>query len=194
VVEGALIGGALHAPQPVREPPRTRFGGGGLLARLWRSERGTAVVEFAIIAPVLFLLVFGLITFARALAYYNDLTQLAGQGARAAAVNRNPDGTVPSLVTPVPRSLVSQLAANAADGELKKGIVVCITHAPTTLPDYVQVKTSFKFNLGPTSGILKILSIPLSATSTMLAEALPKDSAGTATYAQNVDQNGNPCS
>jgi Flp pilus assembly protein TadG len=52
-------------------------------------ERGTALVEFALIAPILFLFLFGIIEFGRALNYYNDLTQLAGQGARAAIVSRN---------------------------------------------------------------------------------------------------------
>jgi Flp pilus assembly protein TadG len=146
------------------------------------------VVEFAVIAPVLFLLVFGLIDFARALAYYNDLTQLSGQGARAAAVNRNPDGTIPTAT-----SIQQQLVANSADGELKSGMVACIKHAPATLPDYVQVKTSYLFNLGPTSGILKIISINLSSTTTMLAEALPKDSSGATTYAVG-DQAGAACS
>src|SRR6478752_3169405 len=60
-------------------------------------EEGQALVEyallFALIAPILFLLVFGIVEFGRALNYYNDLTQLAGQGARAAVVGRNPDGT-----------------------------------------------------------------------------------------------------
>src|SRR5262249_11331792 len=81
-----------RAPLPharLTEPSR-RFRGA---RRLVRSERGTAVVEFALVAPLLFLLVFGIIEFGRILNAYNQLTQLAGQGARAAAVNRNPDGT-----------------------------------------------------------------------------------------------------
>jgi Flp pilus assembly protein TadG len=188
MVEGALRC-EVQAVPAVRELPRLRRTlDRGLLVRLWRSERGTAVVEFALIAPVLFLLVFGLVDFARALAYYNDLTQLAGQGARAAAVNHNPDGSTPSAT-----SIQSQLAANAAAGELRNGIVVCITHAPSTLPDYVQVKTSYQFNLGPTAGVLKILSINLSATSTMLAEALPQDPSGHPTYAVG-NQSGAACS
>ena len=187
MVEGALSGETPAASEPNRESPRPRFARVGFLARLWRNERGTAVVEFAVIAPILFLLVFGLIDFARGLAYYNDLTQLAGQGARAAAVNRNPDGS-----TPTATSIQSQLAANSADGELRNHIIVCIKHAPATLPDYVQVKTIYNFNVGPSGGILKIFSIPLSATTTMLAEALPKDASGNPTYATGT-QTGAVC-
>jgi Flp pilus assembly protein TadG len=184
VVEGALTPEVPTAPRAVREssrPHRRKL-------RLLRSERGTAAVEFAIIAPVLFLLVFGMIDFARALAYYNDLNQLAGQGARAAAVNRNPDGTIPTAT-----SIQQQLQANADAGELHDHIVACIKHVPTTLPDYVQVKTSYRFSLGPTIGLLKIATINLSVTSTQLAETLPKDSTGAQTYAAG-DQNGQPCS
>ena len=68
-----------------REPSRPSVRPRGVGCRL-RSERGTAVVEFALVGPILFLLVLGILDFGRALNYYNTLTQLAGQGARAAAV------------------------------------------------------------------------------------------------------------
>src|SRR5262249_25698707 len=84
MVEGALRGRPATGQAPERlSRPRGRFG------VLRRDEGGTALVEFALIAPLLFLLIFGIIDFGRALNYYNELTQLAGQGARAAAVNRN---------------------------------------------------------------------------------------------------------
>ena len=104
------------------------------MRQLRRSERGTAVVEFALVAPLLFLIVFGIVDFGRALNYYNDLTQLAGQGARAAAVNRNPDGTpvgaavtndgqCQSLTYSIQCQLVNTYTTTA---ELKSGISVCI--------------------------------------------------------------------
>jgi Flp pilus assembly protein TadG len=186
VDEGALSGGAPAAPRNAGEPLRPHASREGWLGRLWKNERGTAVVEFAVIAPVLFMLVFGLVDFARGLAYYNDLTQLSGQGARAAAVNRNPDGTVPTA-----RSIQTQLVANAAQGELRSRMVACITHAPgAALPDYVRVKTSYHFNLIGVGGLLKIAAIDLSSTSTMLAEALPKDSGGNPTYVQGAQTAG----
>ena len=93
-----------HETMNERAPlPRTRLAGPSRrlsgARRLARSERGTAVVEFALIAPLLFLIVFGIIEFGRILNDYNQLTQLAGQGARAAAVNRNPDGTAIAAAT-----------------------------------------------------------------------------------------------
>jgi Flp pilus assembly protein TadG len=124
--------------------------------RLLRSERGTAVVEFALVAPILFLLVFGILDFGRALNYYNDLTQLAGQGARAAAVDRNPDGTAIGQATGTVddtdcgsklNSIQCQLAKfYPTTGELKSGIHVCIPSAPAAIGDPVTVHVTYQFN------------------------------------------------
>jgi Flp pilus assembly protein TadG len=165
VVEGALIGGALDAPQPVREPPRTRFGG-GLLARLWRGERGTAVVEFALVLLPLSLLVVGILDFGRALQYYNSLTQIAGQGGRAAAVNQGPNGGAADA------TFQSQIANAATAGELRNGVNVCITAANAqgpklvtalTVGDAVTVTTTFTFHFIP---VLKIGNLKLKAAQT----------------------------
>jgi Flp pilus assembly protein TadG len=51
-----------------------------------RDERGTAVVEFAIASVVLFMLLFGIISYGYVLSFKQDLTQAAAEGARAAAV------------------------------------------------------------------------------------------------------------
>ena len=51
-------------------------------------EDGTAVVEFALIVPLLLLIVFGILDFGRALNYLNDSTQLARAGARWAVVDK----------------------------------------------------------------------------------------------------------
>ena len=51
-------------------------------------ERGAAAVEFALLLPVLLLLVFGIIDFGRALNAQITLTQGAREGARLAAVGQ----------------------------------------------------------------------------------------------------------
>lgn len=56
--------------------------------RAYRAERsGAAVVEFAIVAPVLFLFVFGMIDVGRAVMVQNLLTNAARDGARTAALD-----------------------------------------------------------------------------------------------------------
>lgn len=55
--------------------------------RTGRSKRrGQALVEFALVAPILLLLVLGLIDFARAWNVYQVITDAAREGARAAVV------------------------------------------------------------------------------------------------------------
>lgn len=73
----------MHAPHPVLHLPR-RLG-----VRL-REERGVALVEFAVILPVLLMIVLGIIYFGRYEDYANQETQLAEQGVRWAALNQNP--------------------------------------------------------------------------------------------------------
>lgn len=54
------------------------------------SERGQAVVEFALVLPLFIVLLVGLIQFGVGLNYWLDLNRLANQSARWAVVNCNP--------------------------------------------------------------------------------------------------------
>lgn len=174
-------------PRPRYERPSRHFSSP---RRLLGSERGTAIVEFALIAPLLFLLVFGIVEFGRALNYYNDLTQLAGQGARAAVVSRNPDGSAVGTANadcPEPatgaRTIQCQIASTyPTDSELKNGISVCLGKMdPTTkvisdpnpklnVGDPVTVRTKFRFHFLTT---IFGAAITLSSTQTERVEAAP---------------------
>jgi Flp pilus assembly protein TadG len=155
--------------------------------RSLRSERGTAIVEFALVAPLLFFLVFGIIEFGRALNYYNDLTQLSGQAARAAIVSRNPDGTAVGTANADcaanNQTIQCQIAKTyPTDTELKNGISVCLgtlnnatgqITAPSTAPaigDPVTVRTKFNFHFLTT---LFGATITLTSTQTERNEATP---------------------
>jgi Flp pilus assembly protein TadG len=65
------------------------------MRRELRSDRGTSLVEFAIVLPLLFLLVFGLIEFG--LLFYNKavITNASREGARAGIVYDTKTGTYP---------------------------------------------------------------------------------------------------
>jgi hypothetical protein len=154
VTEEAPIREVPEAPAAVTEPPRPRAAHG----RAWRDERGTAVVEFALVALPLCLIVFGILDFGRAMNYYNNLTQLAGQGARAASVNQNPNGGAASA------TFQQQLACLGSAGELRRGISVSIAR-PTSpnVGDPITVTTSYNFRFLP---LLKIGTIRLSAAQT----------------------------
>jgi Flp pilus assembly protein TadG len=56
------------------------------LSRIPGGDRGAAAVEFALVLPLLLILIFGLIDFGRALNEQIVLTQAAREGARVAAL------------------------------------------------------------------------------------------------------------
>jgi Flp pilus assembly protein TadG len=55
-----------------------------------RAERGTALVEMAIVLPILLLLIMGIFYFSLFMNYSDNATHLASEAARFAAVNSNP--------------------------------------------------------------------------------------------------------
>jgi Flp pilus assembly protein TadG len=68
-----------------------------LMARL-AHERGQAMVEFAMVLPVLMLIIVGILTFGRYLNYGSQETQMAAEAARYAAINVNPSSSIQSYV------------------------------------------------------------------------------------------------
>lgn len=58
-----------------------------------RGDRGASLVEFALISPLLFLLVFGIIDFGWLFGQHLDTRHAAREGSRLVAVNFSPDGT-----------------------------------------------------------------------------------------------------
>jgi hypothetical protein len=180
VVEGAPRYVAPAAP--LLEPPLPRQGTTmKSLAHHLHSERGTAVVEFALIALPLCLIVFGILDFGRALNYYNNLTQLAGQGARAATVNQNPNGGPATPSGGGTPSFQQILACAAASGELRKGASITVASPlATKVGDPVTITAAYDFHFIP---LLKIGTITLSATQTERNEwpTAPTYSAGSGT-------------
>jgi Flp pilus assembly protein TadG len=125
-----------------------------------------------LIALPLFFLVFGIVEFGRALNYYNDLTQLAGQGARFAAVNQEP-GSAGGNAGP---SFQNDLKAFADSPELKSAtsdFKICIA-APasgTTWAngDPIKVTASYTFKFIP---FISAVNLPLSSTQTERFEGI----------------------
>jgi len=127
----------------VQRPRRTHAGPRSLL----RDQRGVVTIEFALLLPVLLAFVFMIIDFARVFNYLNDANQIAANGARFAAVDRNPNGG---------GSLQEYLRQQADTGELRDGgssavadpLDVCIGFPSGSSevgePVQVEVRTEFK--------------------------------------------------
>jgi hypothetical protein len=85
------------------------------LAGRLRDERGQVLVEFALVLPVLLLLILGIVYFGRYMNYSNQETQLAEEGARWAAVNNNPSTTGQTLQTFIRSQAQPELQAGSSD-------------------------------------------------------------------------------
>ena len=144
------------------------------------GERGQAMVEFAIIAPLFVALVAGVIQFGVALNYWLDLQRIANQGARAAAVNCNPAGVCTVSGTPGAATLEEKLELDIiSKGNDPDPPEVCYGDFPVTTSggggiaksgDPVRVRLQTQYQFVP---IVRVGTITLTATATMRLEQAP---------------------
>jgi Flp pilus assembly protein TadG len=105
-----------------------------------QSERGSAAVEFAILLPLLLMLVLGTIEFGRAYNAQITLTNAARDGVRVMAINNDPSG--------------ARTAAKNAAGSVSSTITDAnITISPGTCSKDKQVTVTIKYNLATMTGI-----------------------------------------
>lgn len=151
--------------------------GGGSPLRRFASERGVALTEFALILPVLMVMLVGMLEFGKALNYWIDQTHLANQGARWAAVNRNPSAT------PLSQSLQAYIAQRANTDELELGgtknvqtplsVFICFPNGSSNVGDPVRVVVSTEYFWLPLIGAKVGASVPIRGTATMRIEQRP---------------------
>ncbi len=79
-----------------------------------RDESGVALVEFALVLPVLLVVLLGILDFGRAINYWIDGTHIANVTARYAAVNKNPGAATG-------KSLQQFMAEQGTTAELRDG-------------------------------------------------------------------------
>jgi hypothetical protein len=135
--------------------------------RRWTREEGQALVEFALVLPVLLLLLLAALDFGKAFNYWNDETHLANEGARWAAVNTNPGGST---------SLPDYIKSQADASELRTNARVCISYPNGTAsigdPVKIEVSSDYSF-LNFIADHLSQPTVNLDATSVMRLEQLP---------------------
>jgi Flp pilus assembly protein TadG len=120
------------------------------ILRRFREERGAAMVEFALLAPVLLLIVLGIIYFGRFIGYTNDETHLAEEAARYATVSQMPSGCTSNLATCVQQEAPGELQSGS--GDVPSPAKVCIALGPgaTGVPgDAVVATVTAHFNFSP---------------------------------------------
>lgn len=129
-------------------------------------------MEFALILPVLVLLLFGMLEFGTLFNYWIDETHLANEGARWAVVNNVPGGA----------NLQQYLRSQADSGQLRSGAHVCISFPSGTsnVGDPVQVDMTYDAGIPVVRGVVNTFfggflpaSIKVKGTSVMRLEALP---------------------
>jgi Flp pilus assembly protein TadG len=105
------------------------------MRRFRRQRRGAVIVEFALVVPFLFLIVFGIIDFSRAYAQLNNINSSLREGARFGAAQKNP--TVASIQDEVIRFSTTwgnPLIRAEIDVAIGDDITVSVTDYPITLP------------------------------------------------------------
>ncbi len=110
------------------------------------ADRGAAAVEFALLLPVLLLIVFGIVDFGRALNAQITLTQAAREGARLAALGQ-PAGTVIAR---------TQTAATGLAGVSASVTASCPVNAGASADAKVQASYSFTF-VTPVGAIARLI-------------------------------------
>jgi hypothetical protein len=153
-----------------------------------RGERGQALVEFALIAPLFIALVVGVVQFAVALNFWFDLQRLANQGARSAAVNCGV-GANQCGSTTLEEYLGPKTQATPEGQVISKGntplVEVCYVPPSDPAPagwspsvgDAVRVQLKERYRLQAIVGLAKI---DLRARATMRIEQIPNSNGNTA--------------
>jgi Flp pilus assembly protein TadG len=144
------------------------------------SDAGTSLVEFALVLPVLMMVLVGILSFGRAMNYDEQATHLANEAVRYAAVDSKP--TDPATGQPFAGTLGAWVRKQADSAELANstgsvsGTQVCIAYGPqgTAVGQPVTVTMKFTFSWLPVLKV-KVASTTITRTATMRIEAPPTD-------------------
>ncbi len=141
------------------------------LPRRLRAEDGTALVEFALVLPVLILIVMGILYFGRYESYANDEQQLASTAARWAAINANPgSGSNLTLQQYVAKQASPELTGGSGDVTAIKVYLYYPSGSTGGVDQPVRACVTNKVNFIP---ILGLASSTMVQTATMAVEQSP---------------------
>ena len=129
---------------------KARLGSLPRLRRRLGQEDGTALIEFALVLPVLLLVIMGILYFGRYESYANDEQQLASSAARWASIDANPgSGSNLTLQQYVAAQASPELSGGSGDvsaikvyiyypsgstGQVGQPVRACVTNSINFIP------------------------------------------------------------
>ena len=140
---------AASAPRELLEPSEGAKSSRG--RRRLRNESGQAVVEFALVVPLICLLIVAIFHFGKVMNYWLDLNHVASEGARKAAVNTfASDGEYDTYLRD--RLETTELRTGGTSSIPNPAtIAVCLTEGPDVGdPVTVQVTADYSLPFGAT--------------------------------------------
>lgn len=147
-----------------------------------RGESGQSIVEFAIVLPLVIVVILALADFGRALFMFLEAEHAASDAARMAAVDFTPPAGT-SLQNYLQQSLVfGELGSGSGSGAGAQGKAKLCIDFPNTSSnrgDPVRVKVTDSFNFVP-GGIIPG-SVTIAGSATMRLEQLPSYGTGCST-------------
>jgi hypothetical protein len=136
------------------------------------AEDGQALVEFALVLPVLLLVVVGILSFARVMNYNEQATHLVNEAARYAAVDQVPAGAPSSLGSWVRAQAVGELSNGS--GDVTGTPSVCVIYPQgAAVGNPVQITLTFHWHWVP---FLKLGDSTITQTADMRLEVAPTGS------------------
>lgn len=111
--------------------------------KMQKSERGAAAVEFALIAPVLVLMVLGITEFGRAYYFQTTLSQAAREGVRVKAIRDDSSAAIAAT-----RAAASNLTLNSIAVTTTQGGACTVTGTAPVPTATVEVTYTLPFLTG----------------------------------------------
>ena len=139
------------------------------------DEGGAALIEFALVLPLLLILMLGMVDFGKAFNYWIDETHLAHSGSRWAAVNKNP-GPGGTLQESIRDSADTSELRDGGTNSIADPLQVCVSfpNGTSNVGDPVRITVSSDYNflnfLGTEAGIT---GTSITGSSTMRLEQTP---------------------
>jgi Flp pilus assembly protein TadG len=152
-------------------------------AHTLRREDGQATVEFAIVIPLLLLLVVGIFEFGKAFNYWIDLNHLSNEGARWAAVDKVPpyngiSGNASPSCDAIKQFLLSQMNTGDLQGKVTAANIKVRVDNPSgptpQIGDAVTVSIEAPgYKIASLGETINLGTVNLGSKSTMRLEQVP---------------------